>query len=260
MGKATNRVTISDWASNRLDIPIIAVNGRNHCSLIGDPEDEMVDYIVDFLKVGDAGGKTYDDWLAGACQYGAKGLQKMLINPGAGAASITGEAKALLDHFVGRHIGTQMEGWQQFVVHARDERGDGVSDFMIEVLTQQGDSWPAFEDMYVDVHPYGPDPSFRCFHIRLPTGILAGTIPLKVRIHATTGTILMAYQGYGDTVEELTVSQPVELNLAGLNKPGSSLFHPFTTTLIEIILNREPLPFNELSPIFQIVDRQPLIV
>ena len=34
-----------------------------------------------------------------------------------------------------------MEGWQQFVVHARDERGDGVSDYMIEVLTKEGDRW-----------------------------------------------------------------------------------------------------------------------
>jgi hypothetical protein len=107
--------------------------------------------------------------------------------------------------------------------------------------------------MYVDVHAYGPDPSFRCFHIRLPKGILAGQVPLKVRIHASTGTELMAYQGYGDAQQQLTAtSQPVELDLAGMNKPGSSLFCPFTTTLIEIILNREPLPFDSVSRILQI--------
>jgi hypothetical protein len=88
---------------------------------------------------------------------------------------------------------------------------------------------------------------------------LAGQVPLKVRIHASTGTELMAYQGYGDTEHQLTAtSEPVELSLAGMNKPGSSLFYPFTTTLIEIILNREPLPFDSVSRILQIeyLDRE----
>jgi hypothetical protein len=124
---------------------------------------------------------------------------------------------------------------------------------MIEILRKKGDSWTRFEEMYVDVHAYGPDPSFRCFHIRLPRGILAGEVPLQVRIHASTGTELMAYQGYGDTEQQLTAtSAPVELDLEAVNKPVSSLFHPFTTTLIEIILNREPLPFDKVSRILQI--------
>jgi hypothetical protein len=177
----------------------------------------------------------------------------MLMNPGAGATGIVGEAEAILDHLIGSEIGTAMEGWQQFIVHARDERCDGVGDYMIEVLRKKGDSWQPFREMYTDVHAYGPDPSFRCFHIRLPNGILAGQVPLKVRIHASTGTELMAYQGYGDNEQELTAeSAPVELDLGAVNKPGSSLFHPFTTTLIEIILKREPLPFNEVSRILQI--------
>jgi hypothetical protein len=106
--------------------------------------------------------------------------------------------------------------------------------------------------MYVDVHPYGPDPSFRCFQVRLPKGISEGEIPLKVRIHASTGTELMAYQGYsdiGNIEQNLTAtSKPVEL------EADSSLFHPFTTTLIEIILNREPLPFHKVSPILRFVE------
>lgn len=252
-GNETNRARISAWADNRLDIPIIAVDGRNHCSLISDPDTEMVLQILDFLKVGEEGAKSFDQWLSGAREYGEKGKKKMLVNPGAGAAGIVGEAEAILDHLIGTEIGTGMEGWQQFVVHARDERGDGVGDYMIEVLGKKGDSWQPFREMYTDVHAYGPDPSFRCFHIRLPRGILAGEVPLKVRIHASTGTELMAYQGYGDNEQELTAeSAPVELDLGAVNKPGSSLFHPFTTTLIEIILNREPLPFNDVSRILQI--------
>jgi hypothetical protein len=252
-GEKTARATISEWADKRLDVPIIAVDGRNHGSLISDPDSEMVGQILDFLKVGDEGGKSFADWLAGARQYGEKGKKKMLENPGAGAAGIVGEAKTLLDHFIGHEVGTEMQGWQQFVVRARDERGDGVSDYMIEVLTKEGDDWKPFKEMYTDVHAYGPDQSFRCFHIRLPRGILAGEIPLRVQIHAATGTELMAYQGYGNTEQQLTAtSAPVQLDLGALNKPGSSLFHPFTTTLIEIILNREPLPFDKVSRILQI--------
>lgn len=44
-----------------------------------------------------------------------------------------------------------MEGWQQFVVHARDEPRDGVSDYIIEVLTEKDNKWSPFEEMYVDV-------------------------------------------------------------------------------------------------------------
>ena len=146
-----------------------------------------------------------------------------------------------------------MEGWQQFVVHAIDERGDGISDYMIEVLTQRPDhSWVEFKDMYTDVHAYGPDSSFRCFHLRLPRGISAGKIPLRVRINASTGTELMAYQGYGSEVRQLSAtSEPVELDISDLGDGNGSLFYPFTTTLIEIVLNREPLPFDKQSKLLQ---------
>ena len=39
-----------------------------------------------------------------------------------------------------------MQGWQQFVVHARDERGDPVTDYLIEVLRKDGDDWVNFEE------------------------------------------------------------------------------------------------------------------
>jgi hypothetical protein len=65
-GNETSRATISEWADNSLDIPIIAVDGRNHCSLISDPDTEMVLHILDFLKVGEEGAKSFDQWLSGA--------------------------------------------------------------------------------------------------------------------------------------------------------------------------------------------------
>jgi hypothetical protein len=233
-GVAARRVWISDFALDRLEIPMIAVDGRNHGTIIHDPESGMVDLIAAFLKVGEPGGATYDEWLKRANQYGEKGLPKMLENPDAG--------------FFGRLFrgaGEKLEGWQQFVVHARDERGDPVTDYMVEVIQDDGQK---FEAMSTDVHPYGPDPSYRCFHIHLPKGVSDPALKLKARIHASTGTELMAYQGYNLQKRELTASsEPIELSLdlGG----GGSLFFPFTTTLIEIVLNREPLPFDQVARI-----------
>jgi len=73
-----------------------------------------------------------------------------------------------------------------------------------------------------------------------------------VRINASTGTELMAYQGYGSEVRQLSAtSEPVELDISDLGDGNGSLFYPFTTTLIEIVLNREPLPFDKQSKLLQ---------
>jgi hypothetical protein len=86
--------------------------------------------------------------------------------------------------------------------------------------------------------------------VRLPKGTTAGKIPLKVRINASTGTELMAYQGYGSEAKQLgATAEPVEIEITDLGKGNGTLFRAFTTTLIEIVLNREPLPLNEVSRI-----------
>jgi hypothetical protein len=236
-GIAAQRAWISKFALERLDIPMIAVDDRNHGTIIHDPEPGMVDLIADFLKVSEPGGETQDRWLERAQTYSEKGLPKMLVNPDVG--------------FIGRLIaspGERIEGWQQFVVHARDERGDPVSDYMIEVI-KDGE---LFKPMYTDVHAYGPDSSYRCFYIHLPKEVSDPALKLRARIHASTGTELMAYQGYNEEKQQLTAdSAPIELDL-NLGSNGT-LFFPFTTTLIEVILNREPLPLNKEARILTFV-------
>jgi hypothetical protein len=75
---------------------------------------------------------------------------------------------------------------------------------------------------------------------------------LRVRINASTGTELMAYQGYGSEERQLSAtSEPVELDITDLGEGNGSLFFPFTTTLIEIVLNREPLPLDKQSKLLQ---------
>jgi len=254
-GKPTNRASITPWADGRLDVPIIAVEGRNHGTLVSNPDAGMVDRIMSFLSISDEGG--HDQWLAEAKTWSEPAKQKMLVDPGREAAGATGALKTFFGHLF--HLADKpMEGWQQFVVHARDERGDPVTDYLVEVLRKDGENWVKFEEMYTDVHAYGADPSFRCFHIRLPEGISSNSIPLRVRIHASTGTELITYQGYGSTVQinMQADSEPVELDITGLGEDGTdSLFHPFTTTMIEIVLNREPMPLNAVSRIFTFLEQ-----
>ena len=50
------------------------------------------------------------------------------------------EEKTLLDLLIGLKGAVEMGVWQQSFVRAWDERDDGVSDYMIEVLRKKGES------------------------------------------------------------------------------------------------------------------------
>jgi hypothetical protein len=250
-GKPAQRVSITPWAG-RVDIPMIAVEGKNHATIIRDPDDDMAQRIVGFLNVGDE--NSYNAWVHDAKEHAEPALQTMLVNPGRGAAGLEGEVKSFFGHLF-HEAEALMDGWQQFVVHARDERGDPVTDYLVDVLREQDGQAVEFTEMYTDVHAYGADPSFRCFHIRLPKGISKGDVPLQIRITASTGTALMAYQGYGsdDDVRTMTATaKPVVIKVNGLG--DATLFYPFTTTLVEFIVNREPSPLDQVSDIFKFLE------
>jgi pimeloyl-ACP methyl ester carboxylesterase len=269
---AQQRLSMSSWANDRLNIPLIAVDGRNHASILADPDPEMVNLIVDFLKVGDtdennAIKQTYDAWIDKAAQYGEKGKARMLENPGAGTSQLSEKLQSTFGHLFGKNPDEDLDGWQQFVVHAKDERGDGVSDYLLEVLHEEDGEDVPFEEMYTDVHAYRADPSYRCFHIRLPKGICDKDAGLKIRVHASTGTALVGYQGYKDLnpdeqpVESAAgqgqqmnpTAEPVVLEVKDLGNGTASLFHPFTTTLIELRLSREPIPLRQVSDVLKFV-------
>lgn len=254
-GRPTQRVRITPWA-DRVDIPMIPVEGKNHATLISDPDPVMRDLICDFLEI--ATEESYNDWLKRATDFGATAKQKMLLNPGRDAAGLGGDVKQYFGHLFGEP-GVEMEGWQQFVVHARDEHGDPVTDYLVEVLRKDKDGdWVNFEDMYTDVHAYTTDPSYRCLYVRLPKGVCESEIPMQMRVSASSGTTLIAYQGYGSDESARVMSAtggPVTIDLEGLG--GASLFYPFTTTLVEIIINREPYPLNKVSDIFKFLQDLP---
>jgi len=98
------------------------------------------------------------------------------------------------------------------------------------------------------VHPYGRDPSLRCFHLdldsfRLPTGTTLG-----LRLLAHTGTSRVRYRGYASaslvmhaSVESIAESAAwtAALDLSQLER--IELFYPFTTTLVELTIDRDPI-------------------
>jgi hypothetical protein len=180
----------------------------------------------------------------------------MLVNPGFASVDLPAEIRKFFGHLLDTDQQT-LDGWQQFVVWARDERGDGVSDYMLEILKTGTDGqWEIFREMSTEVHTYGADQSFRCFHIRLPKGLSRTAATLRIRFRASTGTELVAYQGYGIETQQLTATaEPVELDIPP--RQDASLFYPFTTTLIEIIVNREPLPFDNECRILNFLPPSP---
>ena len=240
-GLPRKRVTISEWANDsRLNVPILAVDKRDHGSLVSDPDPGMVGRIAKFLDIENI--DQYNAWLDEVQTWSTLAREKMLKSKG---------------HLFTFWETSDLDGWQQFVVHARDTHGDPVTDYMIEVfeLGPDGQTWERAEEISVDVHAYGADSSYRCLHVQLPKGITTTPRPMQIRFQASTGTEVVAYQGYGSDdvkMEMRADSDPVIIDITdALKDKNATLFHPFTTTLVEVVLNRVPYPFDKVEGIFE---------
>jgi hypothetical protein len=221
------RAQMTPWVNGRLSVPMFAVEGKNHTSLLQEPEDDLVDLVVKFLNV--SSDSQYEDWRAQAGRWNAPALEKMKLDK-------------TVPH----------DGWQQFVIHVVDEYGDPVPDYVVDLFRRdptglQGQEMQAaeVEEFDLDVHSYQADQSYRCFHVRIPPNASTGGFgELWMRLTASSGTELIAYQGYTPGSTTITEESPVILNISHLDGGDGALFCPFTTTLVEIKMNREPLPFR----------------
>ena len=154
------------------------------------------------------------------------------------------------------------QAYQQFFVRAVDERGDPVSDYHVEVFTRGGDPngrekiIEAFDE---DPHSYAADKSLRCFHVNLAKVVREDLKDLWLRVMVSSGSKLVAYQGYGTTADarsevrevggeplddEGSTELEIDLTEHLPQGPGTDFFSPFTTTLVQIRFNREPWPFD----------------
>jgi len=77
---------------------------------------------------------------------------------------------------------------------------------------------------------------------------------------ASSGSDLIEYEAYTGSpndpqrlaidVHDPTVNKPVKMDITELTEGGGSLFYPYTTTLMEVFVEREPMPLNQVSNLF----------
>ncbi|MGI9042537.1 MAG: esterase/lipase family protein [Gemmatimonadaceae bacterium] len=210
---SARRISIASWKN--IDAPLVPVEGKNHSTILSDPGDHLVDLVARALEVEDAG--SYKMWQTRARP----------AKPDA------------------------MEPWQQFVIRALDERGDPIPDFNVQLFTRRaGGRESAVQPFDIDVHAYREDPSLRCFHVNLAKIGADKLENLWIRVMASSGSQLVGYHGYGSESPEPAADSrdgvwDAELDISSLaDDRGVRFFFPFTTTLVELRLNREPLPVS----------------
>ena len=211
------RVAIAPWKN--VDAPMIPVSGRNHSSILRNPGDDLAELVDRALGVNSAA--EYEKWHRDA-------------------ARSTGPARR------------KMDAWQQFIIRAVDERSDPISDYNVQLFTRTArgrESAVAPFDM--NVHTYRGDPSLRCFHVNLSKAGIDRLENLWIRVMASSGSQLVGYQGYGSGASDGPGDPSddgkwdAELDISSLaDDAGVQFFHPFTTTLVELRMNREPLPLT----------------
>jgi hypothetical protein len=219
----SDRITVARWSNE--DAPLVFAAGHDHGSILREPDPVLVDLVERALGV--SGAAEYAAWRTAALAR-TSALRKSLTS------------------------------WQQFVVHATDERGDPIRDFNVKLFTAEARARRrALAEFDLDVHTYAADPSYRSFHVNLsklrPESLAGEGRELWLRVRASTGSRLVGYQGYGDGVE----IEQVNLNVSSLlGGAAVTLFHPFTTTLLELKLNREPLPLGGVNDVLWFLPRK----
>jgi pimeloyl-ACP methyl ester carboxylesterase len=211
------RIDIAAWKNT--DIPLIPIDAKNHGTILSEPGDLLADMVDSALQVVSAAGFT--QWIEDSTARTRKAREAM-------------------------------EEWQQFVVRAVDERGDPVPDYNIQLFRRTTDrSDGGIHEFDVDVHTYKGDSSLRCFHVRLADLDYKKISNLWIRVIASSGSQLVGYHGFGsekslaDTSRGTDGKWDAALDISSLaDDTGTKFFYPFTTTLIELRLNREPLPLT----------------
>jgi hypothetical protein len=198
--------------------------GLNHASIIENPTDELVSQVIDALGISSL--SQFNKWVK----------------------TVTEKSHP---------VSTTMEQWQQFVVRARDERGDGITDYNLQLYRIEKGKDPGnaqdWEPISIDVHSYSTDTSFRCFHINLKELLNGNLENLRLEFMASTGTVLLGCLDHTDEKNKINFAKGQPTFIMDLTPlvqdEKTKFFFPFTTTLLEIILNREPLPLGKRNEI-----------
>lgn len=236
------RCQITGWSTDRLGAPIIAVDGKNHGTLLSQPDPAVVKLVHRFLAIADK--VAYAQWEAEALEFGVPSLKAMNVS----------EHKS------------DGAGWQQLIIHMVDDHGDAVTDYNLQLyfgnaLSDSDD--PEFPAVPLIVDTYSSNNSYRCFYIHLTDEMLnLGSSGKKmwVELIASSGSELIEYEAYtgsaGDPQRLAIAShdpsgnKPVKMDITALTQGDGSLFYPYTTTLLEVFVEREPMPLKGISKLF----------
>ncbi|MBD2038245.1 hypothetical protein H6F76_25155 [Leptolyngbya sp. FACHB-321] len=224
-----SRFSLASWTS--LEIPVFLIAGLNHGTIMSKPNDQLVKLVLGALQVSNKA--EFETWFQ--------------------------DAKAQTKPAWDKHA-----KWQQFIVHVVDERGNAVPDYYLEILAGN-DEDDRLESFQADVHTYRSDSSFRCFHVDLEKLKLNEIKKLKIRLIASSGSQLVEYFGYGSERVNTASQEPkadgkwdavLDISAVLTNKIEIDFFSPLTTTLIEIKLNREPMPLVGKTKLFEFIQSE----
>ena len=214
------RTVTAPWSTP--DVPMIALADQNHGTIMSDPSEQAAELVLSALDVHDE--HAYDAWRTDAVKRSNAVIEKAR-----------------------RRTRSRLRRWQQLVFHVRDERGDGVEDYFIDFVhrDRRQRRWRVLEGVDMQVHPYRRDPSYRCFHVDLDSFAVEPDTALGVRLIASTGTRRIRYEGYSSAsitmLSDIETAEESEAWTAALDldlMDGVELFHPFTTTLVEVTIDR----------------------
>lgn len=219
------RLVLEPWGN--INMPAYLVAGLNHGTILSEPTAGLEQLVWSALTVDSR--EDFERWTAAA-------------------AEATRAAREGTDRY------------QQFVIRAVDERGDGIADYNVQVLTEDGNGElvevPEFD---LDVHVYRADPSLRCFHVNLDELRPERLESLHLQIIASARSRFVGYLGFNSTTvsagSQIPSLQVITLNISDvLKKRQFEFFKEFTTTLVELKLNREPLPHDALNGVCQFIE------
>jgi len=220
---APPRLEASTWSNQ--NHPLILLDGMNHGTIMSRPTRLLQDLVAEALAVETA--EEFEAWNRAAEKRSKSAREKVAR-------------------------------WQQFVIRVVDERGDPVPDWNAQ-LYGRPNARRSLREFGLDVHVYKRDPSLRCFHVDLDELEPESLDQLHLRLIASSGTQLVAYHGSGSerVREDGSAMNPegkwdarISLTPALGKEGGFSLFYPFTTTFVEIRLNREPMPMVGRNDVF----------
>jgi hypothetical protein len=220
-----HRVVADKWLNVSIPVHLVddptSPDGLNHATILSNPPTELQDLVIAAFEMTAADRDTdagYRGWLEKA------------------------DAEGRFKKFP--------EQYQQFIIHAVDERGDPITDYNLQLFSADGVEAQVTQfDAEVDV--YSSDASYRCFHADVADLVPQQGRPtpgLIIRIIASSGTPYVGYIGHGYEEQTEPGSWDASLHFDGAALDQINFFRPYTTTLIRLYLERQVLPPDRTMP------------